>query len=170
MTSSSHKGAPAIGADDIRLGIRFVRRLPQFLRKPLTADQARATIQRRLADRAMDFLSMAREFVYPNQQSPYRKLLECAGCEYGDLVHLVQSEGLEASLRALFRQGVFVSVDEFKGHRPIIRGRVTIEVDQNQLRNPRSEFHFPARTGGAAGRRGRSSWTCPTSGTVRPTP
>jgi hypothetical protein len=151
ITSPSRKGAPAIGADDIRLGIRFVRRLPQFLRMPLTGDQARATIQRRLADRAKDFLSLAREFVYPNQQSPYRKLLDCAGCEYGDLVHLVQSEGLEESLQALFRQGVFLSVDEFKGHRPIVRGSVTIEVDQDQLRNPRSEFHFPARTGGSSG-------------------
>ena len=59
-----------------------------------------------------------------------------AGCEYGDLVNLVRQRGLEATLRTLLRQGVYLTVDELKGRRPVVRNGASIEVHPDSLRNP----------------------------------
>ncbi len=67
--------------------------------------------------------------------SQYQPLLRWAGCEYGDLEKLVTRDGVEGTLQALFRQGVYLTVDEFKGRRPVIRRPVTIAVDPNRLRS-----------------------------------
>ena len=40
----------------------------------------------------------------------------------------VGQEGVEGALRTLFRHGVYLTVDEFKGRPPVQRGRATIEV------------------------------------------
>jgi hypothetical protein len=62
------------------------------------------TLRRRLERREHAFLAVAAEAVYGHRASPYR-LLEAAGCEYGDLVRLVEGDGVEGALRALLRRG-----------------------------------------------------------------
>ena len=95
---------------DAVLGAGLLARLPAFLRAPISLAEAEATIQRRLARRAADFLDLARRAVYAHPGSPYRLLLKHAGCEYGDLERLVRTQGLEETLNVLFRQGVFLTV------------------------------------------------------------
>lgn len=143
--------ASLISSRDLELGARFLRSVPAFLRHPVSLEEAGATIQRRLENRQIDFLALARRAVYQNVKSPYRKLLHLAGCEYGDLDNLVQREGLEGALRALFRGGVYLTVDEFKGNRPVVRGSSTVAVEPARLRNPGSGFHVLARSGGSRG-------------------
>jgi hypothetical protein len=137
--------------DDILVGARFLGSVPGFMRHPVSLDEARATVQRRLAHRVDDFLDQARTAIYDNASSPYRALLLQAGCEYGDLTQLVRSEGLEAALRALLRQGVYLAVDEFKGRRPLVRGSATIPCNPALLRNPNAVFHLPVQTSGSGG-------------------
>jgi hypothetical protein len=48
---------------------------------------------------------------------------------------LVRRDGLEDALRALYRAGVYLTVDEFKGRRPIVRGGQTIPARLDALRN-----------------------------------
>ena len=127
-----------ISGEDIRLGTRFLARLPGFLRHPVTLEAAQATLLRRLAHRDATFLALVRESVYDHAPSPYRQLLKLAGCEYGDLERLVTKDGVEEALRTLHRHGVYLTVDEFKGRRPVVRGNTTIAVDPRRLRNPRS--------------------------------
>ncbi len=134
---------------DIAMGARFIGRLPSFLRHPLTIEHARATLRRRLERREADFLTIARRAIYEHPGSPYRTLLNLAGCEYGDLERLVSQDGVEGALRILYRHGVYLTVDEFKGRRPVARGGTRMAVDPDQLRNPRSAFHVPARSGGS---------------------
>ena len=116
-------------AGEISVGLHFLWRLQAFLRTPLSLAQARAILQHRLARREADFLTLFRQSIYPNRASPYRALLKLAGCEYGDVERLVQREGVEGGLRALLRQGVYLTVDEFKGRTPLVRGSATIAVD-----------------------------------------
>jgi hypothetical protein len=61
---------------------------------------------------------------------------------------MVRSDGIEGALAALFRAGVFITVDEFKGRTDAIRGSSKIPVNSELLRNPHAEFHFQARSGG----------------------
>jgi hypothetical protein len=132
-------------------GVSFCRRLPRYLRRPLTRDQALATLRRRLERREEDFLDLARRAVYGVAGSPYRALLRLAGCEYGDLERVVRAEGVEGGLAALYRQGVYLTVDELKGRRPVVRGATTVALDPVALRNPLTAGLLVAHTGGSRG-------------------
>jgi hypothetical protein len=142
---------PAAGLDDLAMGARFAWRLPFHLRRRLTVEEARATVDRRLARRDAAFLALVRRAVYDHPPSPYRALLAGAGCEYGDVARLVHADGVEGALGVLLRAGVYLTVDEFKGRRPVTRGGTVLDVDPGRCRNPLSESHVLSRTSGSRG-------------------
>ena len=133
------------------LGLRLAAELPGYLRRPLTLDEARVAVAARLAHREASFLEVVRHRVYGRPASPYRALLARAGCEWGDLERLVRRDGLEDALRVLYRAGVYLTVDEFKGRRPIVRGGQTIQASLDALRNPGLGPHVTSRTSGSRG-------------------
>jgi hypothetical protein len=132
---------------------RLTTAVPSLLRDPLDSPRARAALAERLATRQASFLSLVRRGVYEHLASPYRALLRGAGCELGDLQALVRERGVEGALAVLFQHGVYLSVDEFKGRRPMVRGSTTVAVDPSALRNPVAAAHVPFQSGGSrAGR------------------
>lgn len=130
---------------------QFPLALHRFLRPGLTLAQARDILQRRLAARDERFLAMARATIYGHAPSPYLRLLRMAGCEYGDLGAEVNRHGLEAALRRLRQAGVYVSFEEFKGRKPIVRGGTSIEVTPRDFDNPVARRDFALTTGGSTG-------------------
>jgi hypothetical protein len=148
-TARLERGTGWLPFEDALAGVRLLRELPGFLRRPLSLEEARASLRRRFERRAEDFLAFARVAIYANPASPYRWLLAQAGCGAGDLRALVTREGLEGALGSLWRQGVYMTVDELKGRRPLIRGSATLELHPAQLCNPRAVRHLPAQTGGS---------------------
>jgi hypothetical protein len=136
---------------ELALGARLLVSLPGFLRRQISPAQARAIVARRLAQRAPDFLAFVRRAIYQHPGSPYRQLLAFAGCEYGDLERLVRAEGVEGALGILFRQGVYLTVDEFKGRRPTVRGSARFTVGPARLRNPHTAVLIPNTTSGSRG-------------------
>ncbi|MGH7357588.1 MAG: hypothetical protein ACREJR_02110, partial [Candidatus Rokuibacteriota bacterium] len=138
---------------DVLEGLHLLWKLPAFLRRRLTPERARDVLRRRLAERGTDFLTLARTAIYGNPASPYRQLLAAAGCEYGDLERMVGEHGVEGTLRVLLRHGVYLTIDEFKGRRPVVRGGTTIAVDPPRLRNPGSAAHLWSQTSGSRGAR-----------------
>jgi hypothetical protein len=88
--------------------------------------------------------------IYADDQSPYHQLLRLSGCVYGDVETLVRREGVEGALAVLCRSGVYLTVDEFKGRRPAVRGSATIVVRPERLRNP-AAFALGSRTSGSRG-------------------
>ena len=78
-----------IPVEDIAVGARLLWSLPGFLRRPISPEEALATVRRRLERREADFLDLVRRTIYENATSPYGDLLRLAGCEYGDLERLV---------------------------------------------------------------------------------
>lgn len=145
--------ARPLSLEEIVRGVRFLWGLRACLRPPLTAEIARTILSARLARREADFLTLARGAIYDNPASPYRQLLELAGCQYGDLESLVGREGLEGALTHLYRHGVYLTIDELKGRRPTIRGSATVSFQPAQVRNPLVGFHVPTQTGGSRGAR-----------------
>jgi hypothetical protein len=141
--------------EDLLVGARFIWELQRFLRRPLRLDEAQNILRRRLEHREADFLALARNAIYANPRSPYLELLRLAGCEYGDLERLVRRDGLEGALRALFERGVYLTVDEFKGREPAIRGSASVSLVPEQLRNPNSAIHLLMQTSGSRGPRQR---------------
>lgn len=132
---------------------RFLAQLPGFLRQRLTPAQAEATLAARLAARDGDFLRLLARALAAQPDHPYAALLRHAGCAYGDVEALVRRCGLEAALRTLAGEGVYLTVDELKGRRPAVRGGVEIRVDPQRLRNPAAVAHVAAQTSGSGGAR-----------------
>lgn len=139
--------------DDLAMGARFLWRLPGFLRRPATIEQARATLSERLVGREADFLRLAERTIFAHVDSPYATLLAHAGCQYGDLERLVRIDGVEGALRTLYRAGVYLTANEMKGRQPVVRGNTAFRLDPGQLRNPTSPIHFMAQSSGTRGAR-----------------
>lgn len=132
-------------------GARLFASLPRFLRRPIAPHDARSILQDRLQHRADRFLSLARNVFFRQPASVYRRLLALAGCEYGDLVGLVSREGVEGALGTLARRGVYLTVDELKGRRPIVRGPATIAARPDDMRDAAAAAHLSVHTGGSRG-------------------
>jgi hypothetical protein len=140
-----------LALSDLAVGARFLEALPSFLRTQITPEQARLVLRHRLEHRQARFLAVMKQAVYEHAGSPYRELLRLAGCTYGDLDQLVSREGVENALSILLQHGVYVTVDEYKGRRPLIRAGVHVPIDPARLRNPAGRVHFPVRTSGSRG-------------------
>ena len=77
---------------------RFAVGLRRFLRRRLTLEEAEAFIREQLGKREENFLRLVERGVYGYRRSPYRALLQMAGCEFGDLRAMVVRDGMEAAL------------------------------------------------------------------------
>jgi hypothetical protein len=132
------------------VGLRLLRGLPGVLRRPLDGREARALLAARRQRGPDDFLAVAR-LALEAPASPYRRLSQAAGCEYGDIERLVRADGVEATLATLWRHGVYLTVEELKGRRPVVRGPTTFTVEGSALLNPAASLHVPAGSGGSRG-------------------
>lgn len=144
-------GRPRVALADVAAGVRLLAGLPRFLRNPIRPDVAREVIRHRLAHREATFLSFVRAAAYERRRNPYRRLLARAGCEYGDLVRLVRFEGVEGALAALFCDGVYLTIDEYKGRVATVRGSETLHIQPADLRNTTAAVHTIIRNSGSRG-------------------
>ncbi|HUF16752.1 MAG TPA: hypothetical protein VMS12_01770 [Thermoanaerobaculia bacterium] len=120
-----------------------------FLSRPLEHGEALSQVTRQVAGREDRFLASARDLIYADSESPYRKLLEWSGCAYGDLIAAVRRRGIEGALSELHDAGVHVTLEEFKGLRPIIRKGLLIESGPEAFDSTRSSGGIAASTSGS---------------------
>lgn len=139
----------AFALEDYLLGARLLWRLRSHLRRCLSLPEARRILQTRLDDRDADFLHLVRRTIYDAPVSPYRLLLRHAGCEYGDLERLVHREGVEGAMRLLYREGIYLTVEEFKGRCPVVRGSSTFTLSPADLRNPEMRVDLLGQSSGS---------------------
>jgi hypothetical protein len=128
---------------------RFAYGMRRYLREPVTADQGREMLRNRLRDRRSNFLRLVKRAVYDNDWSPYLSLLRLAGCEYGDLERMVQSDGIEPALQRLFHAGVYLTVEEFKGKTEVTRGSTSLRFEPEQFNNPFLARSISTSSGGS---------------------
>ncbi|MDR7417657.1 MAG: hypothetical protein QN178_01965 [Armatimonadota bacterium] len=93
-----------------------------------------------------------RSAVFDTEHSPYRKLLAHAGITYGDLAAMVDKTGVEDALRTLCRHGVYLTVNEFKGRQPVVRGSLQMTVHPALFANALTPVHIPTHSSGSGGR------------------
>jgi hypothetical protein len=128
-------------------------RVLRYLRRPITREEALTVMEQRYRERERVLLDLVRRAIYERPDSPYLALLKGAGCAYGDLEALVTREGVEGAMTTLLRHGVYLTVDEYKGRRPVVRGGTRIEVDPPRLRNPLARHEVASQTSGSRGAR-----------------
>jgi hypothetical protein len=104
-----------------------------------------------MSRRTENFLRLVEQGVYGVPRSPYLALLKLAGCQLSDLRALVANKGLEGALRELRAAGVYVTYEEFKGRKPIVRKGLTLPVAARDFDNPFARRDFTLTTGGSTG-------------------
>ena len=135
-------------------GVRFLVEVPAHLRTRLTIPEAERILAARLASREQDVVATLRRNVFDVPESPYLPLLSQAGCAFGDVERLLTTEGVEGGLKALYCAGVYLTIDEFKGRTPVVRGSQTLDLQPRSFRNPRSRG---PRVGESSGRTGHAT-------------
>ena len=141
--------------DAVRMAGRYATGLRRFLSQPLSESECRDMVRRQLERREQTFKDVLRRGVFENPRSPYRALLRHSDVEYRDAAELVDREGVEGALGKLYDSGVFVTLDEVKGRRPIRRGSFELAPDPRDFDNPLLTKHYESMTGGSRGPRTR---------------
>ncbi len=119
-----------------------------FLRNRVTVTQAEDKIKRDLDLREENFLEVARTQIYQRPESPYRRLLRLAGCDFADLQEHVGHHGLETTLSKLAQEGVYFSSDEFRGKKAVVRRRENFRVSPADFLRTDAAKGFTIHTGG----------------------
>ncbi|MGH7828249.1 MAG: hypothetical protein ACREQ7_24100 [Candidatus Binatia bacterium] len=135
--------------DKGKMALRYGVGLPRFFFKPLSLADCYALVRKRVEQREENFLAQLRRAVYNNPRSPYLQLLRHAGCEYRDAENMVRQEGLERTLKQLGDSGVYVSIEEFKGRRPIERSGLSFQARPEDFDNPRISATLEKTSGGS---------------------
>jgi hypothetical protein len=135
----------------IRTFARFPFGLRRYLQHRLTYEDAQRIVREQLERREENFLRLVEKSIYGYPRSPYLPLLKMAGCELGDLRASVQRKGLEGALRELRESGVYITFEEFKGRKPIVRNGQTIPVKAQDFDNPFTRHDLTLQTGGSSG-------------------
>jgi len=125
---------------------RFVFGLRSFLKDTISLEEAEETVRNRMENREENFLKIVEKGVYGYNKSPYLKLLKLADYRFSDVKRLVDDEGLEGALRRLREDGVYISYEESKGKKPIIRKGKKIEVEPLDFHNPYISSYYEGRS------------------------
>ncbi|MGA2201092.1 MAG: hypothetical protein ABSG40_03930 [Terriglobales bacterium] len=130
---------------------RFIDGLRKFAKSRMEPGEAialaRLLLQKRIAEREGNFLRLAERSIFGYSRSPYLPLLAAKRIAFSDLKSWVSKDGLEASLRALELEGVYFTVDEFKGKVPVRRNGTTFVCAEGMFDNPYLSFVYEVRSG-----------------------
>jgi hypothetical protein len=144
----------SLGSEIKNIDLKGTLALPaavrRFLSEPVTIEQAEKKLGALLHGRAEKFLELARTRIYARPGSPYLKLLKFAGCEYADMETHVRRHGLEATLEELASQGVYLTADESKGKKEVVRGTQSFRVSPGDLENLHSSPGFVIESSGTS--------------------
>jgi hypothetical protein len=108
-----------------------------FVRERPSLDEVKTELQQALETREQRFLDLVRDCVYCVPESPYKKLLDHAGCAFGDVASALDKSGLEETLKQLARAGVYLTPAEYKGRQDVKRGGLSFRVQAADLAPPR---------------------------------
>jgi hypothetical protein len=128
---------------------RLVFGLRGFLHGTISLEESKQVITTRLRNRGKNFLSLVQKGIYQDPKSPYLKLLQIAGCEFGDIESLVNKEGVEATLQKLLAEGVYLSYEEFKRKKEVIRGSSRFQFKERDFDNPFLPVYYQVQSSGS---------------------
>jgi len=135
----------------LRKYYRFINGLRKFAKSRMEPAEAialaRSSLRKRVAAREENFLRLAERSIFRYSRSPYLPLLAAKRIGFDDLKSWVLNKGLETALGFLEQEGVYFTVDEFKGKVPVRRKGITFQVDESMFDNPYLSFVYEVRSG-----------------------
>ena len=130
----------------------FAGDLWRYLARDFPPEECRRILADELGNRETVFLELLDRAVYRRPASPYRALLAHAAIEHGDVAGLVREGGIEHALDRLHAAGVYLTLDEFKSRRPIVRaGGLEFHAADRDFDNPVLRRGYEGWSGGSSG-------------------
>ncbi len=145
------KGPLGQGFADTAAFVRYARGLRDYMTHSVSEEEARRIVARRFEQRERNLVRSLEERIFGNPTSPYRALFAHAGIELPDAVRIVEEEGVEGALGRFYDAGVYVTIDEFKGRKPIQRGSLTLDVRDVDFDNPHTRLVLTSSSSGSRG-------------------
>lgn len=131
--------------------LRFVFGLRNYLKNRVTPEeairQARQVLRERASRREENFLKLMERGVFGYAASPYLPLLEKSGISFTDIKNWVGQDGIEQTLTKLYSEGVYYTVDEFKGKTPVERKGLKFTLKEKAFDNPFVSTAYEVRSG-----------------------
>jgi hypothetical protein len=135
----------------MRKYIRFIDGFRRFHKARMQPQEAaalaRTFIKKRVAAREENFLNLVNKGIFNYPRSPYLKMLEPRKITFNVLKSWVSKDGLEGALRTLESEGVYFTVDEFKGRVPVRRNGVHFQCNEKMFDNPFVSQVYEVRSG-----------------------
>jgi len=128
----------------LHLEARHVR----TLMKSVFLEECSANIRKRLSIRGDAFIETVDRAIFRHPHSPYRPLIEAAGHDFTSVKTLVGQLGVEGALQHLCADGVYVTIEEFKGTREAHRGKRNFRFIPADFDNPMVRSGLKAASGG----------------------
>lgn len=122
----------------------------RYLRVRPIADPARH-LRESLERREQTFLELVRPAIFDNPSTPLHHLFKLAQCDYGDLADAVKRKGLEPALMELRHAGVYLTSEETKGRKNVLRHGKEIPNSPLACRNPLAQGGTPGSSSGSRG-------------------
>jgi hypothetical protein len=135
----------------MRKYLRFIDGFRKFTKTRMEPEEAaslaRSSIKKRVETREENFLNFVEKGVFQYSRSPYLNLLGPKHIQFNDLKNWVARDGIEGSLRRLENEGVYFTVDEFKGKVPVVRNGVEFRCQEGMFDNPFLSYVYEVRSG-----------------------
>ena len=102
----------------------------------MTLAEAKTRIRERMALRESRFLSLLEKGVFSVSSNPFCVLLKAADISLSDIKQMVAARGLEGALEELRDRGVYLTLEEFKGERSVLRFNQSFVFREEDFDNP----------------------------------
>jgi hypothetical protein len=130
---------------------KFIFGLIQYLNGRLTPEEAivlaEGVLRERVEKRDENFLNLVKRGIYGYRESPYLKLLKQKIIDYADIKKWVEQEGLEKALLNLQVEGVYFTVEEYKGRCEVHRKGIRFLLNEKEFHNPFVSAAYEVRSG-----------------------
>jgi hypothetical protein len=131
--------------------LRFVLGLHKYFKERITPEeaieQARSTIHDRVSRRRENLIRLIERGVFGFKKSPYRLLFESRKISLDDIKKWIESDGITKTLLKLDSEGIYFTVDEFKGKTRVERNGLKFKVDEKSFDNPFISEAYEVRSG-----------------------
>ena len=131
----------------IRNSDRLLFGLGDYLKDSISLEESREIIRGRMEGREELFLNILKKGIYENSPSPYLKLLKLAKIEFNDIKSMVLGVGIEESLRILREEGVYLSHQEFKCIKGVVRKGRELRFYEEDFNNPYLSAYYEVKSG-----------------------
>ncbi|MGD9508093.1 MAG: hypothetical protein AB7I59_18220 [Geminicoccaceae bacterium] len=152
MERTTAPAGPAVGlGEQVRVAARLAGRLRGYVRRQLSPEAIRRLVAAGLQEREQRLLRMLEHVVFGRPENPYGRLFAHAGIGLAEMRGWLAEHGLETTLGTLAEAGIYLSLDEFKGRRPVRRGSLEFRTSPHDFDNPLSSRDISLQTGGSRG-------------------